>query len=80
VVETGRRFLHFRQEGRATVLVVREASRFGHCDVLGEFVSEDAARYGYRRRPDAPVAFAQRTPLIHIAPCAACADYDEKAA
>ena len=59
------------------VVVVREASRFGRCDVLGELIWEDAARVGYRRRPEAPVAFAHRSPAIHLEPCAGCADYQQ---
>jgi hypothetical protein len=46
--------------------------------VLGELISEDAARVGYRRRPDAPVAFVnKRSPLIHLEPGEACADYQD---
>jgi hypothetical protein len=58
---------------------VRESSRFGFCYALGELIGETASRYIYRTR--AGVAFVSKNaPLIHIAPCAGCADYDEKAA
>jgi hypothetical protein len=57
------------------MIFVREASRFSRCQVLGELISQSTTRIGYRRRPDAPVAFAQRSPLVHIEPCRACADY-----
>ena len=58
---------------------VRESSRFGFCFVLGELIGETATRYVYRNR--AGSAFVSKNaPLIHIAPCAGCADYNEKAA
>ena len=58
---------------------VRESSRFGPCYELGELIGETANRYIYRNR--AATAFVdKRTPSIHIAPCAACIDADEKAA
>ena len=58
---------------------VRERSRIGPCFVLGELIGETATRYIYRNR--AGVAFVSKNaPMIHIAPCAGCADYNEKAA
>ena len=56
---------------------VREGSRFGPCLVLGELIGETAERYIYRNR--AGTAFvSKRSPSIHIAPCAVCADYGER--
>jgi hypothetical protein len=55
---------------------VREKSRFGPCYALGELIGETASRYIYRNR--AGVAFVSKNaPLIHIAPCAGCADYQQ---
>jgi hypothetical protein len=41
-------------------IVVREASRFGPCNMLGELVSESATRYVYRRRSDAQTSFVDK--------------------
>jgi hypothetical protein len=58
---------------------VREGSRFGPCDVLGELIGETATRYIYRNR--AGTAFVGKSaPAIHLEPCAVCADYHERAA
>lgn len=63
------------EEGTA-MTHVRESSRFGFCYSLGELIGETASRYIYRNR--AGVAFVSKTaPLIHVAPCAGCADYLE---
>ena len=56
---------------------VREGSRLGACQMLGELVGETATRYIYRRR--SMTAFVnKRSPSIHIAPCKTCADYRHK--
>ena len=55
---------------------VREKSRFGFCYALGELIGETATRYVYRNR--AGTAFVSKSPTIHLAPCAVCADYDER--
>ena len=70
---------HKEPEEGSAMTHVRESSRFGFCYALGELIGETASRYIYRTR--AGVAFVSKNaPLIHIAPCAGCADYDEKAA
>ena len=52
---------------------VRESSRFGFCYALGELIGETPTSYIYRNR--AGTAFVSKNaPLIHIAPCAGCAD------
>ena len=64
-------------EGHAMIKSVREGSRLGACQVLGELVGETATRYIYRRR--SMTAFVnKRSPSIHIAPCKTCADYRHK--
>jgi hypothetical protein len=56
---------------------VREGSRFGPCYVLGDLIGDTATKYIYRNR--AGTAFVRKnSPSIHLAPCAACADYDER--
>ena len=66
---------HKGPEGLAMVQV-REKSRFGFCYALGELIGETATRYIYRNR--AGTAFVSKSPTIHLAPCAVCADYDER--
>ena len=67
-----------RSEEGSAMTDVRESSRFGFCYALGELITETATRYIYRNR--AGVAYVNKNaPLIHIAPCAGCADYDERA-
>jgi hypothetical protein len=57
-------------------VLVREASGFGPCAVLGPLVSETPSRYIYRRRADGPTAFAyKRSPALHIEPCKSCPDH-----
>jgi hypothetical protein len=55
---------------------VRESSPFGFCLVLGELIGETAIRYLYRNR--AGTAFVGKSSLVHVAPCAGCADYQER--
>jgi hypothetical protein len=52
---------------------VRESSRLGACQMLGELVGGTATRYIYRRR-DVTAFVNKRSPAIHIGPCKACAD------
>lgn len=55
---------------------VREASRFGSCNLLGELVAETSTRYIYRRRHTSQTAFVDKgSPSIHIEPCQTCLDY-----
>ena len=53
---------------------VRESSRLGACQMLGELVGETTTRYVYRRR-NVTAFVDKRSPSIHIAPCKTCADY-----
>ena len=56
------------------ITTVREASRFGRCNLLGELVDETSTRYVYRRRHG--TAFVdKRSPTIHVEPCEGCPDY-----
>jgi hypothetical protein len=57
------------------VTCVREGSRLGACNVLGELIGETAIRYIYRNR--AGTAFVSKSPTIHLAPCKVCADYQQ---
>jgi hypothetical protein len=55
---------------------VREASRFGSCNFLGELVAETSTRYIYRRRHTSQIAFVDKgSPSVHVEPCQACPDY-----
>jgi hypothetical protein len=56
------------------MIQVRESARFGFCYALGELTGETATRYIYRNRAETPFV-SKKAPLIHIAPCAGCADY-----
>jgi hypothetical protein len=61
------------------ITTVREASRLGPCNVLGELVSETAHRYRYRRHRDGPTSFAdKRSPSIHVKACRTCSDYGKR--
>ncbi len=61
------------------VVVVREASQFGPCNLVGELVNETTTRYTYRRRSDAQVSFVdKRSGAIHVKACRACADYGKR--
>jgi hypothetical protein len=61
------------------VVVVREASQFGPCNLLGELVHETATRFFYRPRSDGPIAFVnKRSPLIHVNACRTCSDYGKR--
>jgi hypothetical protein len=56
---------------------VREGSRLGACNVLGELIGETAIRYNYRNR--AGTAFVSKNSLsIHFGPCKLCADYHQR--
>jgi hypothetical protein len=62
----------------ATMMItsVREGSRFGLCNLLGELVCETDTRFIYRRRHTSLTAFVDKhSPSIHIEPCRACLDY-----
>jgi hypothetical protein len=54
---------------------VREKSRFGFCYALGVLIGETPTRDTYRNR--AGTAFVSKSPTIHLAPCAVCADYQQ---
>jgi hypothetical protein len=57
------------------VTKVRQASRFGTCDVLGDVINETLHAYIFRR-PDGETAFiSKRAPTLHVGPCRMCADY-----
>jgi hypothetical protein len=53
-------------------MIVRESSRFGPCNILGPLVDEAPTRYFYQRHPSGRVAFAMRSPRIHLVPCRNC--------
>jgi hypothetical protein len=55
---------------------VREGSRFGSCNLLGELVAETSTHYIYRRRHTTQTALVDKgSSSIHIHPCQACPDY-----
>jgi hypothetical protein len=61
------------------VVVVREASQFGPCNLLGELFNETSTRYVYRRRSDGSTAFVdKRSRAMHLKACRACADYGKR--
>lgn len=52
-------------------MIVRESSHPGNpCNILGPLVDETPTRYFYQR--SGRVAFAMRSPRIHLAPCRNC--------
>jgi hypothetical protein len=52
-------------------MIVRERSHPGNpCNILGPLVDETPTRYFYQR--PGCVAFAMRSPRIHLAPCRNC--------
>jgi hypothetical protein len=54
-------------------MIVREKSHPGNpCNILGPLVAETPTRYFYQRRPSGSVAFAMRSPRIHLVPCRNC--------
>ena len=55
-------------------VVVREASPRGPCNVLGPLVSETKTRFVYSPRRG-QIAFARRSPRIHLKPCKCCPDH-----
>ena len=56
------------------MVVVREASQFGPCTVLGPLVHETKTRFMYRTHYG-QTAFARRSPRIHLEPCKCCPDH-----
>ena len=57
------------------MLVVREASPLGPCNVLGPLVNETNIRFVYCPR-HGPIAFVpRRSPGIHLEPCRCCPDH-----
>jgi hypothetical protein len=48
---------------------VRERSRYGACNVLGELAGETATRYIYRLRGGETAFVLKRTVAIHLKPC-----------
>jgi hypothetical protein len=62
-------------EGTRHGYQIRQAYRFGTCDVVGEVINETSRAYIYRR-PDGETAFiSKRAPTLHVGPCSMCADY-----
>ena len=55
---------------------VREGSRLGGCQVLGELVGETATRWIYRPRAGGTAFVSKRLPSIHLQPCGACPDFE----
>ena len=54
------------------VTKVRQASRFGACDMLGEVINETSHAYIFRR-PDGETGFiSKRAPTLHVGPCRMC--------
>jgi hypothetical protein len=53
---------------------VRETSTFGPCNVLGPLVRETKTRFVYCPHPG-QIAFARRSPRIHLEPCRCCPDH-----
>lgn len=53
------------------MVIVRESSHAGACNILGPLIAETPTRYFYQRRPG-HVAFAMRSSRIHLAPCRNC--------
>jgi transposase-like protein len=51
---------------------VRERSRYGACNVLGELAGETATRYIYRLRGGETAFVLKRTVAIHLNPCKTC--------
>jgi hypothetical protein len=56
------------------MVVVRETSHLGPCNVLGPLVSETKTRLVYSP-PRGQIAFAWRSPRIHLEPCKCCPDH-----
>jgi hypothetical protein len=54
--------------------VVREGSSLGPCNVLGPLVRETKTRFVYCPHRG-QIAFAQRSPRIHLEPCKCCPDH-----
>ena len=53
---------------------VRETSTLGPCNVLGPLVRETKTRFVYCPHPG-QIAFARRSPRIHLEPCKCCPDH-----
>ena len=59
------------------VTKVRQASRFGSCDVLGEVINETSHAYIFRR-PDGETGFISKSaPTLHVRACTMCADHHQ---
>ena len=58
--------------------VVREGSSLGPCNVLGPLVRETKTRFVYCPHRG-QIAFAQRSPRIHLEPCKCCPDHPASA-
>ena len=56
------------------MVVVRGASSLGPCNVLGPLVRETKTRFVYCPHPG-QIAFARRSPRIHLEPCKCCPDH-----
>ena len=54
--------------------LVREASPRGPCNMLGPLVHETKTRFVDRPHPG-QIAFARRSPRIHLEPCKCCPDH-----
>ena len=54
--------------------VVREGSSLGPCNVLGPLVRETKTRFVYCPHRG-QIAFAQRSPRVHLEPCKCCPDH-----
>ena len=53
------------------MVAVRETSPLGPCNVLGPLVRETKTRFVYCPHPG-QIAFARRSPRIHLEPCKCC--------
>ena len=56
------------------MVAVRETSPLGPCNVLGPLVRETKTRFVYCPHPG-QIAFARRSPRIHLEPCKCCPDH-----
>ena len=56
---------------------IRQCSRFGTCDVLGEVINETSRAYVFRRPDGASAFISKNAPTLHVWPCTMCADYGQ---
>lgn len=61
------------------MVIVRESSHIGPCNILGALVRETVTRYIYRRRRDLIAFVSKRSPKIHLEPCQDCPDHPREA-